>query len=133
MTLLQQLVKEVEIYDAEGVEIQLLDMQVEDNAISAKIKTKIEIVEFEFEDKTIDFITTLAEFKIWINIYNEDVTLNERVEIKEIDSKLISLTVEEASEEILDTDRLSERVFEFLADQGNVADVYAYVTFRSLV
>lgn len=133
MTLLQQLVKEVEIYDAEGVEIQLLDMQIEDNTISARIKTKVVLDSFEFEDRTIDVITTLAEFKIYINIYDEDVTLNERVEIKEIESKLISLTVEDASEEILDTDRLSERVFEFLEDQGNVADAYAYVTFRSLV
>lgn len=132
MTLLQQLVKEVEIYDAEGVEIQLLDMQIEDNTISTRIKTKVVLDSFEFEDRTIDFIKALAEFKIWINIYDDDVALNERVEIKEIESKLISLTVEDTSEEILDIDRLSERVFEFLADQGNVADVYAYVTFASL-
>lgn len=133
MSLLQQLVKEVEVYDAEGVECQLIDMKVEDNHISASIKTRIDIDSFEFEDREIDFISTVAEFKIWINIYDEDVALNERVEIKEVESKVISLTVEDASEEILDTDRLSERVFEFLADQGNVADVYAYVTFRSLV
>lgn len=133
MSLLQQLAKEVEVYDAEGIECQLIDMKVEDNHISASIKTRVDLDGFEFEDREIDFISTVAEFKIWINIYDEDVALNERVEIKEIESKLISLTVEEASEEILDTDRLSERVFEFLADQGNVADVYAYVTFRSLV
>lgn len=133
MSLLQQLVKEVEVYDAEGIECQLIDMKVEDNHISASIKTRVDLANFEFEDREIDFISTVAELKIWINIYDEDVALNERAEIKEIESKLISLTVEEASEEILDTDRLSERVFEFLADQGNVADVYAYVTFRSLV
>lgn len=132
MSLLQQLVKEVEIYDAEGIECQLTDMKVEDNHISASIKTRVDLDSFEFDDREIDFISTVAEFKIWINIYDEDVALNERVEIKEIESKLISLTVEDASEEILDTDRLSERVFEFLADQGNVADVYAYVTFASL-
>lgn len=40
MTLLQQLVKEVEVYDVEGNECQFADMQVEDNAISARIKTK---------------------------------------------------------------------------------------------
>ena len=132
MSLLQQLVKEVEVYDAEGIECQLIDMKVEDNHISASVKTRVDLDRFEFEDREIDFISTVSEFKIWINIYNEDVALNERVEIKEIESKLISLTVEDASEEILDTDRLSERVFEFLADQGNVADVYAYVTFASL-
>lgn len=132
MSLLQQLVKEVEVYDAEGVECQLTDVKVEDNHISASIKTRVDLDSFEFEDREIDFISTVAEFKIWINIYDEDVTLNERVEIREIESKLTGLTVEDASEEILDLDRLSERVFEFLADHENVADVYAYVTFRSL-
>lgn len=133
MSLLQQLVKEVEVYDVEGVDCQLTDVTVEDNHISAGIKTKIELANFEFEDREIEFITTVAEFKIWINIYNEDVFLNDRVEIKEIESKLTGLTVEDASEQISDLDRLSERVFEFLADQENVADVYAYVTFASLV
>lgn len=133
MTLLQQLVKEVEVYDVEGKECQLADMQVEDNAISARIKTKIEVAEFEFEDRTIDFITTLAEFKIYINIYDEDVTLNERVEIGEIESILSSLTVEDLSEQIANADHLSERLFEFLSDFENAADVHAYVTFASLV
>ena len=133
MTLLQQLVKEVEVYDVEGVDCQLTDVKVEDNHISASIKTKIDLANLEFEDREIEFITTVAEFKIWINIYNEDVFLNDRVEIKEIESKLTGLTVEDASEQIFDLDRLSERVFEFLADQENVADVYAYVTFASLV
>lgn len=133
MTLLQQIVKEVEVYDVEGNECQLTDLQVEDNAISAKIKTKIEVAEFEFEDRTIDFITTLAEFKIYINIYDEDVTLNERVEIREVESILTSLTVEDLSEQIANVDHLSERVFEVLSDYENAADVYAYVTFASLV
>ena len=133
MTLLQQLVKEVEVYAAEGTECQLIDMKVEDNHISVSVKTRVDLDSFEFEDREIDFISTVAEFKIWINIYDEDVTLNERVEIREIESKLTCLTVEDASEEILDLDRLSERVFEFLAEHENVADVYAYVTFASLV
>lgn len=133
MTLLQQLVKEVEVYDVEGNECQLADMQVEDNAISARIKTKIEVAEFEFEDRTIDFITTLAEFKIYINICDEDVTLNERVEIREIESILSGLTVEDLSEQVSNVDHLSERLFEFLSDFENTADVHAYVTFASLV
>lgn len=133
MSLLQQLVREVEVYDAEGVECQLTDVKVEDNFISASVKTKVDLDSFEFEDQTIDFISAIAEFKIWINIYDEDVTLNERVDIKEIESKLTSLTVEDLSEKILNLDRLSERVFEFLSDYENVADIYAYVTFASLV
>ena len=133
MSLLQQLVKEVEVYDAEGVECQLTDVKVEDNFISASVKTKVDLDSFEFEDQTIDFISAIAEFKIWINIYDEDVTLNERVDIKEIESKLTGLTVEDLSEKILNLDRLSERVFEFLSDYENVADIYAYVTFASLV
>lgn len=133
MSLLQQLVKEVEVYDAEGVECQLTDVKVEDNFVSASVKTKVGLDNFEFEDQTIDFISAIAEFKIWINIYDEDVTLNERVDIKEIESKLTSLTVEDLSEKILNLDRLSERVFEFLSDYENVADIYAYVTFASLV
>lgn len=133
MSLLQQLVKEVEVYDAEGVECQLTDVKVEDNFISASVKTKVDLDSFEFEDQTIDFISAIAEFKIWINIYDEDVTLNERVEIKEIESKLTSLTVEDLSEKISNLDRLSERVFEFLSDYENFADIYAYVTFASLV
>lgn len=133
MSLLQQLVKEVEVYDAEGVDCQLTDVKVEDNFISASVKTKVGLDSFEFEDQTIDLISAIAEFKIWINIYDEDVTLNERVEIKEIESKLTSLTVEDLSEKILNLDRLSERVFEFLSDYDNVADIYAYVTFASLV
>ena len=133
MTLLQQLVKEIEVYDIEGTECQLNDIQVLDNCIEAIAKTKVEIANFEFEDRIIDFISTVSEFKIWINIYDIDVKLNERVKIDEVESKLIGSAIKDASEEISDTDRLSERVFEFLSDFENVADVQAYVTFRSLV
>lgn len=133
MSLLQQLVKEVEVYDAEGIECQLTDVKVEDNHITANVETKVVLDGFEFEDQTIDFISAIAEFKIWINIYDSDVTLDERVEIREIESQLTSLTVEDSSDKNLSPDRLSERVFEFLSDQGNVADIYAYVTFASLV
>lgn len=133
MTLLQQLVKEVEVYDIEGTECQLTDIQVLDNCIEAIAKTKVEVANLEFEDRIIDFISTVSEFKIWINIYDIDVKLNERVKIDEVESKLIGLTIKDASEEISDVDRLSERVFEFLSDFENVADVQAYVTFRSLV
>ena len=133
MSLLQQLVKQVEVYDAEGQELQLTDLQVEDNFISASVKTRLDLDSFEFEDQTIDNICTVSEFKIWINIYDDDVTLNERVEIKEIESKLTSLTIEDLSNQVLNLDLLTEKVFEFLSDHGNVADIYAYVIFSSLV
>lgn len=133
MSLLQQLVKQVEVYDAEGQECQLSDLKVEDNFISARVKTRLDLDSFEFEDQTIDNICTVSEFKVWINIYDDDVTLNERVEIKEIESKLTSLTVEDLSNQVLNLDLLTEKVFEFLSDHENVADVYAYVTFASLV
>ena len=133
MSLLQQLVKQVEVYDAEGQECQLADLQVEDNFISAKVKTRVDLDSFEFEDQTIDNICTVSEFKIWINIYDNDVTLNERVEIKEIESKLTSLTSEDLSNQVSNLEILSEKVFEFLSDHENVADVYVYVTFSSLV
>ena len=133
MTLLQQLVKEIEVYDIEGVECQLTDIQVLDNCIEAIAKTKVEVANLEFENRMIDFISATVECKIWINIYDIDVKLNERVKIDEVESKLIGLTIKDTSEEISDLDRLSERVFEFLSDFENVADVQAYVTFRSLV
>lgn len=133
MTLLQQLVKEVEVYDIEGTECQLTDIQVLDNCIEAIAKTKVEVANFEFDDQTVDFISAVAECKIWISIYDIEVKLNERVKIDEVESKLIGLTIKDTSEEISDLDRLSERVFEFLSDFENVADVQAYVTFRSLV
>ena len=133
MTLLQQLVKDIEVYDIEGVECQLTDIQVLDNCIEAIAKTKVEVANLEFEDQTVDFISAVAECKIWISIYDIDVKLNERVKIDEVESKLIGLTIKDTSEEISDLDRLSERVFEFLSDFENVADVQAYVTFRSLV
>ena len=133
MTLLQQLVKEIEVYDIEGVECQLTDIQVLDNCIEAIAKTKVEVANLEFDDQTVDFISAVAECKIWISIYDIDVKLNERVKIDEVESKLIGLTIKDTSEEISDVDRLSEKVFEFLSDFENVADVQAYVTFRSLV
>lgn len=133
MTLLQQLVKEIEVYDVEGTECQLTDIQVLDNCIEAIAKTKVEIANLEFDDQTVDFISAVAECKIWISIYDIDVKLNERVKIDEVESKLIGLSIKDTSEEISDLDRLSERVFEFLSDFENVADVQAYVTFRSLV
>ena len=133
MSLLQQLVKEVEVCDAEGTECQLTDVKVEDNHITANVETRVDLDSFDFEDQTIDFIRTVSKFKIWINIYDDDVTLDERVEIREIESQLTSLTVEDASEKISNLDRLSERVFEFLSDHTNIADIYAYVTFASLV
>lgn len=133
MTLLQQLVKDIEVYDIEGTECQLNDIQVLDNCIEAIAKTKVEIANLEFDDQTVDFISAVAECKIWISIYDIDVKLNERVKIDEVESKLIGLTIKDTSEEISDVDRLSERVFEFLSDFENVADVQAYVTFRSLV
>lgn len=133
MTLLQQLVKDIEVYDIEGTECQLNDIQVLDNCIEAIAKTKVEIANFEFDDQTVDFISAVAECKIWISFYDIDVRLNERVKIDEVESKLIGLSIKDTSEEISDLDRLSERVFEFLSDFENVADVQAYVTFRSLV
>lgn len=133
MTLLQQLVKDIEVYDIEGTECQLTDIQVLDNCIEAIAKTKVEVANLEFDDQTVDFISAVAECKIWISIYDIDVKLNERVKIDEVESKLIGLTIKDTSEEISDLDRLSERVFEFLSDFENVADVQAYVTFRSLV
>lgn len=133
MSLLQQLVKEVEVYDAEGIECQLTDVKVEDNHITANVETRVDLDSFDFEDQTIDFIRTVSKFKIWINIYDDDVTLDERVEIREIESQLTSLTVEDYSDKNLNLDLLTEKVFEFLSDHANVADVYAYVTFASLV
>lgn len=133
MTLLQQLVKDIEVYDIESTECQLTDIQVLDNCIEAIAKTKVEVANLEFDDQTVDFISAVAECKIWISIYDIDVKLNERVKIDEVESKLIGLTIKDTSEEISDLDLLSERVFEFLSDFENVADVQAYVTFRSLV
>lgn len=133
MSLLQQLVKEVEVYDAEGRESQLTNVRAEDNCITANVETRVDLDNFEFEDQTIESIVTVARFKIWINIYDCDVTLDERVEIKEVESKLTGLTIEDLSDKNLNLDQLSERVFEFLSDYENVADIYAYVTFASLV
>ena len=127
------IVKEVEVHADGYGERELTDVKVEDNFISAVFETRVDLDNFEFEDQTIDFIITHARFKIWINIYDEDVILNERVEIREIESQLTSLTVEDSSDKNLNPDRLHERAFEFLSDHTNVADIYAYVTFASLV
>ena len=135
MSLLQQLVKEVEVYADGYGERELTDVKVEDNFISAVFETRVDIHGFEFDDREIDFLLTEARFKIWINIYDEDVTLNERVEIKEIELQVESLSVEDASEEISNLDRLSEKAFEFLSDHHDFVDegISAYVTFASLV
>ena len=134
MSLLQQLVKEVEVHADGYGERELTDVKVEDNFISAVFETRVDLDNFEFEDQTIDFIITHARFKIWINIYDEDVSLNERVEIKEIELQLESLSVEDASEEILNLDQVSEKAFEFLSDHHGFVneDISAYVTFASL-
>lgn len=134
MSLLQQLVKEVEVHADGYGERELTDVKVEDNFISAVFETRVDLDNFEFEDQTIDFIITHARFKIWINIYDEDVILNERVEIKEIELQLESLSVEDASEEILNLDQVSEKAFEFLSDHHDFVneDIFAYVTFASL-
>lgn len=134
MTLLQQLVKEVEVHVDGYGERELTDVKVEDNFISADFETRVDLNNLEFQDRTIDFLITEAKFKIYINIYDEDVTLNERVEIKEYELQLISLEVEDASEEISNLDQMSERAFEFLSDHHEVVeDISTYVTFASLV
>lgn len=135
MSLLQQLVKEVEVHADGYGERELTDVKVEDNFISAVFETRVDLDNFEFEDQTIDFIITQARFKIWINIYDEDVSLNERVEIKEIELQLESLSVEDASEEISNLDQVSEKAFEFLSDHHDFVneDISSYVTFASLV
>lgn len=135
MSLLQQLVKEVEVHADGYGERELTDVKVEDNFISAVFETRVDLDNFEFEDQTIDFIITQARFKIWINIYDEDVILNERVEIKEIELQLESLSVEDASDEISNLDQVSEKAFEFLSDHHDFVneDISSYVTFASLV
>jgi len=136
MSLLQQLVKEVEVHADGYGERELTDVKVEDNFISAVFfETRVDLDNFEFEDQTIDFIITQARFKIWINIYDEDVSLNERVEIKEIELQLESLSVEDASDEISNLDQVSEKAFEFLSDHHDFVneDISSYVTFASLV
>ena len=64
MSLLQQLVKDVEVYDAESIECQLTDVKVEDNHITANVETRVDLDSFEFEDQTIDFVRTVSKFKI---------------------------------------------------------------------
>lgn len=64
MSLLQQLVKEVEVHADGYGERELTDVKVEDNFISAVFETRVDLDNFEFEDQTIDFIITHARFKI---------------------------------------------------------------------
>ena len=134
MSLLQQLVKQVEVCDAEGCECQLTDVKVEDNCITARLKITSDLHEFELDEQVIDLINITSYLKIWINIYDEDVTLNERVEIREVEQSLETVIVNESSESVLE---LSDKVFKFLTESyqsGNIdlADIYAYVTFASL-
>ena len=80
-------------------------------------------------------INITSYLKIWINIYDDDVTLNERVEIIEVEKSLETVVVNESSESVLE---LSDKVFKFLTESyqsGNIdlADIHAYVTFASLV
>ena len=135
MSLLQQLVKEVEVCDAEGTECQLTDVKVEDNHITARLKLDTELNEFELDERVIDLINITLYLKIWINIYDDDVTLNERVEIREVEQSLETVIVNESSESVLE---LSDKVAKYLTESYQsrnfaIADIYAYVTFASLV
>lgn len=135
MSLLQQLVKEVEVCDAEGTECQLTDVKVEDNHITARLKLDAELNEFELDERVIDLINITLYLKIWINIYDDDVTLNERVEIREVEQSLETVIINESSESVLE---LSDKVAKYLTESYQtrnvaIADIYAYVTFASLV
>ena len=135
MSLLRQLVKEVEVCDAEGTECQLTDVKVEDNHITARLKLDTELNEFELDERVIDLINITLYLKIWINIYDDDVTLNERVEIREVEQSLETVIVNESSESVLE---LSDKVAKYLTESYQsrnvaIADIYAYVTFASLV
>lgn len=137
MTLLQQLVKNVEIYDSEGREYQLTDVKVEDNCITARTKINLILNEFEFEGRVIEEIDTTLHFRIKINIYDDDVPFNERVKIRDVEHSLEESIVNDISESVYGEYRLPERVFEFLSEQSNstdadLEDIYAYVTFTSL-
>jgi hypothetical protein len=135
MSLLQQLVKQVEVCDAEGTECQLTDVKVEDNHITARLKLDTELNEFELDERVIDLINITLYLKIWINIYDDDVTLNERVEIREVEQSLETVIINESSESVLE---LSDKVAKYLTESYQsrnvaIADIYAYVTFASLV
>ena len=135
MSLLQQLVKQVEVCDAEGTECQLTDVKVEDNHITARLKLDTELNEFELDERVIDLINITLYLKIWINIYDDDVTLNERVEIREVEQSLETVIINESSESVLE---LSDKVAKYLTESYQsrniaIADIYAYVTFVSLV
>ena len=135
MSLLQKLVKEVEVCDAECTECQLTDVKVEDNHITARLKLDTELNEFELDERVIDLINITLYLKIWINIYDDDVTLNERVEIREVEQSLETVIINESSESVLE---LSDKVAKYLTESYQsrnvaIADIYAYVTFASLV
>ena len=137
MSLLQQLVKEVEVYDAEGREYQLTNVRAEDNFIASDAKINLNLHEFDFEGRIIEEIDVTLYFKIRINLYDEDVPSNERVEIRDVEHRLETVIVNNISESVYGEYRLPERVFEFLLDSSNsaavkISDIYAYVTFASL-
>lgn len=93
--------------------------------------------EFDFEGRIIEEIDVTLYFKIRINLYDEDVPSNERVEIRDVEHRLETVIVNNISESIYGEYRLPERVFEFLLDSSNsaavkISDIYAYVTFASL-
>ena len=131
------IVKEVEVYDAEGREYQLTNVRAEDNFIAADAKINLNLHEFDFEGRVIEEIDVTLYFKIRINLYDEDVPSNERVEIRDVEQRLETVTVNNISESVYCEYRLPERVFEFLLDSSNsaavkISDIYAYVTFASL-
>ena len=137
MSLLQQLVKEVEVYDAEGREYQLTNVRAEDNFIASDAKINLNLHEFDFEGRVIEEIDVTLYFKIRINLYDEDVPSNERVEIRDVEHRLETVIVNNISESVYGEHRLPERVFEFLLDSSNsaavkISDIYAYITFASL-
>ena len=137
MSLLQQLVKEVEVYDAEGREYQLTNVRAEDNFIASDAKINLNLHEFDFEGRIIEEIDVTLYFKIRINLYDEDVPSNERVEIRDVEHRLETVIVNNISESVYGEYRLPERVFEFILDSSNsaavkISDIYAYVTFASL-
>ena len=91
--------------------------------------------EFELDERVIDLINITLYLKIWINIYDDDVTLNERVEIREVEQSLETVIINESSESVLE---LSDKVAKYLTESYQsrnvaIADIYAYVTFASLV
>ena len=61
--------------------------------------------------------------------------MNERVEIREVEQSLETVIINESSESVLE---LSDKVAKYLTESYQsrnvaIADIYAYVTFASLV